>query len=203
MDLTMQGSLIVQHQREPVQLGIAKALRFDRFYGGEHVIAIVARTAVALSDQAELLGKREPSCILNMATINHIGESADTLPCFVSQPNRTGDLAINVGGLFAAAQIFDRLIAPSCRHPEGDAATGAAAIEPKHKAGLLRCSAMVERIDAERAMFANQARRNLFEEIEARPPHQRPVAKHPQILWGGFLSGGGFNRHFGEALSEQ
>jgi hypothetical protein len=45
---------------------------------------------------------------------------------------------------------------------------------------------MVERIDAERAMLADQPRRDLVEELEARPPHQRAIAEHPQVAFGQF-----------------
>ena len=46
------------------------------------------------------------------------------------------------------------------RDAERDAAAGAAAVESEHQAGLLRRAAMDERIDAERAVFADQPRRN-------------------------------------------
>ncbi len=86
-----------------------------------------------------------------------------------------------MGGLLAAAQILHRVAAQLGRNPEGDATAGAAAVEPEHQAGLFRSAAMVERIDAERAMFADQPRRSLFNELEARPPHQRAIAEHPQV----------------------
>ncbi|MEI9925081.1 MAG: hypothetical protein WDN50_17550 [Bradyrhizobium sp.] len=30
-------------------------------------------------------------------------------------------------------------------------------------------------------MFADQSRRNLLEEVEARPPHQRAIAENPEV----------------------
>ena len=89
-----------------------------------------------------------------------------------------------MGGLFAAAQIFDCFSAQFCRDPEGDAAAGAAAVEPEHEAGLFRRAAMVEGIDAERAMLADQPRRDLLDERKTRPPHQRAIAEHPQVGFG-------------------
>jgi hypothetical protein len=40
---------------------------------------------------------------------------------------------------------------------------------------------MDEGIDAERAVFADQPRRNPFDELEARAPHQGAVAEHPEV----------------------
>jgi hypothetical protein len=40
---------------------------------------------------------------------------------------------------------------------------------------------MNEGIDAERAVFADQPRRNPFDEFEAWPPHQGAVAEHPEV----------------------
>ena len=72
-------------------------------------------------------------------------------------------------------------VALSRRNAERDAAAGAAAVEPEHQAGLFRGAAMVERINAERTVLADQPRRNLFDEVEARPPHQRAIAEHPEV----------------------
>ena len=70
-----------------------------------------------------------------------------------------------------------------CRDPERDAAAGAAAVEPEHQARLFRRAAMDEGIDAERAVFANQPRRDPFDEFEAGAPHQRAIAEHPEVAW--------------------
>src|SRR4029077_18293285 len=121
---------------------------------------------------------------------------------FVFEPNRSHDLAVDVGGLLAAAQIFNRFVAPLRNHPERDAAAGAAAVQTEHEARLFRRATMVERVDAQRAVFADQARRNLLDDLEARPPHQRSVAENPQVVSGGFGSGGDFSGHFQGGLSE-
>src|SRR5579863_5055650 len=132
----MQRRIVVQQQRELVQLSVAETLRFDRFYGGKHVIAIVSGTAMSLPDEAKLLGRREPSGILHVAAIDHVSKRTEPLAGFVCEPHRTRHFAIDVGGLLAAAQIVDRFLAPACRDAEGDAAAGAAAVEAKHEAGL-------------------------------------------------------------------
>ena len=102
-----------------------------------------------------------------------------------------------MGGLLAAAQIVHGAAALLGRDPECDAAAGAAAIEAEHEAGLFGRPAMVERIDAERPMLADQPRRDVFDELEARPPHQRAVAEHPEVAFGQFRFGGDFRWHRG------
>src|ERR1700738_4239936 len=141
------------------------------------------------------MSQREPSGILHMTTIDHIGQRADPLPGFVFKPDRTHHFAIDVGGLLAAAPLVHGVAALLGRDPECDAAAGAAAVEAEHKAGLFRRPAMVERIDAERAMLADQPRRDLLDELEARPPHQRAVAEHPQVVFEQFRFGQGFRWH--------
>ena len=86
-----------------------------------------------------------------------------------------------MGGLLAPAQISDRRLAPAGRNAERDAPAGASAVEAENQPRLLRRSAMVERIDAERPVLADQPRRDLLGKIESRPPHQRTVAKHPEV----------------------
>ena len=57
----VQRAVVVQHQGELMQLLVAKALRLDRFYGGQHVVSVVAGTAVPLQHVVQLFGERQPS----------------------------------------------------------------------------------------------------------------------------------------------
>ena len=88
------------------------------------------------------------------------------------------------------------------RDPERDAAAGAAAVEAEHKAGLFRRAAMHEGVDAERAMFADQPCRDLLDELEARPPHQRAIAEHPEVAFGQFRFGQDLGWHRGDAYQK-
>src|SRR5271155_5850130 len=116
-----------------------------------------------------------------MAAIDHIGQRADALPGGVFEPDRTHHLTIDIGGLLAGAQIFDGGVTKPGRDPERDAAASAAAVKSEHEAGLFGGAAMIERIDAQRAMLADQPRWDLLDKFKARPPHQRAVAEHPQV----------------------
>src|SRR6516225_852029 len=135
---------------------------------------------------AQLLRARQPSRILHMAAIDHIGKRADALPRIVLEPHRAHHLAIDGGHLLARTQIGDRLPAVFCGHAERDAAADAAAIEPEHQSRFFRRTAMDEGIDAEGAMLADQPRRNPLDEFETGPPYQRAIAEHPEVAFGKF-----------------
>ena len=119
-----------------------------------------------------------------MSAIDHISERADPPARVVLEPDGARHFAIDVGGLLALPQIRNCGLAPAGRNAERDAPAGAAAVEPKNQPRLLRRSAMVERIDAERPMLADQPRRHLLGKIESRSPHQRTIAEHPEIAVG-------------------
>jgi hypothetical protein len=54
----MPRRVIVQHERQLVQLRVVETLRFDRLHGRENVVAIVSGAAMPLPDVAKLVGKR-------------------------------------------------------------------------------------------------------------------------------------------------
>src|ERR1700754_596076 len=166
-----------------MQLRVAKPLRLDRLDRCENIVAIVAGLAVALLHMAQLLGKRKPAGILDMAAVDHVSERADALPPLVLEPYRAHHLAVDAGDLLALAQIGDDGAAVLLRDLVCDAAAGAAAVEAEHQARAFGRAAMDKRIDAERAVFADQPRRHLLDELKARPPHQRAVAEHPEVAF--------------------
>src|SRR5947199_5243652 len=131
---------------------------------------------MALSDVAQLFGERQPARILNVTAIDHISQRADALSRLILQPHRSDHFAIDGRDLLARPQVGDGCRTMLLRDPKRDAAAGATAVEPEHQAWFLRCAAMDKRIDAERAMFADQPRRDLLDEFKTRPPHQRAIA---------------------------
>src|SRR5271168_2696744 len=94
-----------------MQLGIAKPLRLDGSHGLKHIVAVVAGAAMALPHVTQLFMQRKPSGILNMATVDDVSERRDPLARIVFQPDRAHDFAVNMGGLFAGAQIADDFVA--------------------------------------------------------------------------------------------
>src|SRR3954451_18419446 len=118
-----------------------------------------------------------------MSAIHHVSKRADALPWLILQPNRPHHFAINGCDLLTGAQVSD---GRQTSDPECDATTGAAPVEAEHKARPLRCSPVDERIHAQCSMLADRACGHLFDKFEAWPPHQRAIAKHPEVAFGQF-----------------
>src|SRR4051812_42805728 len=139
---------------------------------------------MSLPDIAELVGKREAPGILNMAAVDHIGQRADPRTRIVVEPDRAHYLAIDMGGLFALAQIGDGGIAPVGRNAEGDAAASASAVEAEDQARPSRWAGVFDGKTARRGLPADRPRRLRFDESKARPPHQRAITEHPEVMIG-------------------
>jgi len=122
-----------------------------------------------------------------MAAIDQEDEGCDVARRRPCERNATRGFKVNGGYLFAFAQIRDGGTAIRCRHPVGDAAAGAAAVETEHEARLFRSAAMNERIHTQGAVQPDEACRGALKVREARPPHERTVTKHPKIFIGGRL----------------
>src|SRR5262245_28912506 len=140
--------------------------------------------------------------ILRMSAIDRIAQRIDSpfrlaVQCYAAQ-----QLAVHRRGLLAVAQIFQRRGPLLRRDPVGDAAAGAAEIEPEHEAGPFRRAAMIERIDAQRTVHAEDMRRNVLDEFETRPPDQRAITEDPEVF-GGMIEGGGWGVHCGRRLAYQ
>ena len=54
----------------------------------------------------------------------------------------------------------------------------------EHQTRTLGRPAMVERIDAERPVGADQACFDPLQKLKARPPHQRAIAENPKVFVG-------------------
>ena len=63
----------------------------------------------------------------------------------------------------------------------GHAPARAAAAKPHHQAGLALRAAVARREDAQRAVITVRASERLVLVVEARRPHERAVAEHPEI----------------------
>ena len=64
------------------------------------------------------------------------------------------------------------------------APTGAAAAQAHDQSGLALRAAIARRQDAQRAVIAMRPAERLVPEVEARRPHQRAIAEHPEIALG-------------------
>ena len=165
-----------------VQIGVADTQPLQFLDGGEHVVAAGARPAVTLSREVQLFREAQPSSVLAMSPIDDITQRMHAFLRVVVEPNPPPSLTIDLGYLFAGAQVFDCFRAPGRGHPVSDAAAVAAAIQSEHQAWSLRSSAMHERIDAQRAMGAHKACAAPLKEVKSGPPHQRSIGEDPEVL---------------------
>ena len=99
----------------------------------------------------------------------------------VEQIDRPDRFYVNIGDLLTLAKIGKRCVASLGDHTERDATAGAALVEAEHKSRIFRRAAVMERIDAERTVRADQRRGGLLAELEAWSPHQRAIAEHPKL----------------------
>src|SRR6202158_1225445 len=136
---------------------------------------------MSLAYQLELAFEIESPGILRMAAIDHIDDSIRLAAC---QPDAAHGFEIALGHLLACAQICEGGLAARRRHPVGDAAATAAAVEAEHEAGLFRRAAMDEGVDAQRPMQTDDPGRDAVQVLETRPPHQGAVPEHPKIFVG-------------------
>src|SRR5690242_8699042 len=127
----------------------------------------------------------EPARILPVAAVDDVAERFDPLLRILIDPDRAPCFAIDQCDLLAAAQIFDGGGALLGGDAIDDATAGAAVIEPEYQAGSFRRAAVHERIDAERAVSAEQPRIMPLDIVEARPPHQRAITEHPKVIRAG------------------
>src|SRR5262249_32843920 len=143
--------------------------------GGQDVVATRTRAAMTLARVVQLLGDAQSPGVLAVSPVNDIAECMHTFPRIVVEPNPAPCFAIDQRYLFTSAQVFDCFRAFCRRHTVGNTAAIAAAIQTEDQAWLLRGSAMHERVHAKCTMGAHEPRVAPLEEVEAGPPHQRPI----------------------------
>ena len=119
-----------------------------------------------------------------MSAVDHIAKRRHPPLGIATQPDGSHGLAIDHGGLLTRPQIRKRLTALCSSDPIRHAAAGAALVEAKHQARPFRRSAMDERINAKRPVGADEPRLDPFNKVEARPPDQRAIAEHPEVVGG-------------------
>ena len=147
--------------------------------GGRHIGGVAAGDADALPHQPQdfLLG--QPPRILPMALIDRVDEGVQDAA--IVEAGAQNHLPVDHGHLFALAQIGDGRLPVTRGHLEGHAPAGAAPVEPQHQPRARGGAPMHMGIDAERAMKAMDRRQMALHVSKARPPHERTIAKHPEI----------------------
>ena len=167
-----------------VQEGIVAALGLDFGDCGQNVISVRPGSAMTLTYEVDLALQIQAPGILGMAAINQVNKGSYVARRRCGERDAAHGFEVDGGDLFAFAQIRHGGLAVGCRHPVGDAAAGAAAVEAEHQAGFFRGAAMDEGVDAKRPVEPDEPCREAFQIGKARPPHQRAVPEHPKIVVG-------------------
>ena len=123
----------------------------------------------------------KPAGILRVPAVGHVAHRFPLAARAVEQAHLLRRFNIDIRDLLARTEIGKGLVALLGGHTECDAAARAALVEPEHETGMLKRAAMMEGIDAERPVRADQRRRRPLAEGKARLPHQRAVAEHPKL----------------------
>ena len=147
--------------------------------GGRHIGGVATRDADALAHQPQDLVLGQPSRILPVALVDGVDQRVQDAAIVKARAQH--HLAVDHGHLFALAQIGDGRLPIQSRHLEGHAPAGAAPVEAQNQPRARGGAAMHMGIDAERAMKAMDRRQMALHESKARPPHERTIAKHPEI----------------------
>jgi len=140
---------------------------------------------MSLPYQMGLMLKIKASGILRMLRSTRKDEGCHVARRHRCKRNATRGFKVNGGYLFAFPQIRDGGTAIRRCHPIGDAATGAAAVEAEHEAGLFRGTAVNVRIHTHTPVQPDEPCRDAFKIRETRPPHERTVTKNPRFFIGG------------------
>src|SRR5271166_3281757 len=165
-----------------LRLPIAELLQ-----GGDRrndIIAVCARQTVTLAHVMQLLLKRELAGILGVTAVDHVTECRYSLLGVTPQPDRADDFPIDGCDLLALAQISNGIGALGNAHPVGDTPAGTASIQSENESRPLRSPAVDEGIYAQRPVRPDQPSLYPFDKWKIGPPHQRAIAKHPEIFVG-------------------
>ena len=116
-----------------------------------------------------------------MLAVNDKAQSLDALQTVIK--HHIGHaLDVNRRHLLTRLQIGPRFRRLCGFDAKSNAPARAARIQPEDKTGTLRCAPMDMAVNTKSTMIAMQPRRPTLGKLKSRPPHQRAISKHPQIL---------------------
>ena len=145
------------------------------------VVDARAAHADALRDQARAAVQVELAHVCRMRGIGHEGERAHGAPARLHRNQRR---LVHPARHLAIPE--PRECAAQARRVNAirDAPARAAAAQAHHQPRLALRAAIARGQDAQRAVVAVRQRGRLVRVVEARRPHQRPVAEHPEVALG-------------------
>ena len=137
-----------------------------------HIVAAAAKLALSLIHQAEDLLCGKLASILGVGPVDDVGERFDRFLA-IRNRNTFDNLEINMGELFPLAQISQRLVPSRSRNFKHNTPARPAPVKSEDEAWRRWCTSVLMRVDAETAVESVQRARQLAQELETRPPHQR------------------------------
>lgn len=142
---------------------------------------VVAGFATCDPNDARFRCQRQGTGILWMCLFYDVAQGLHCRSSTIAEADAPTFFTIDAGDLFAFTQIADHVVCLACSDAKSDALAAAAAVKTEHEPRALRCAAVMDRVDAECAVQADQSGANRFQVVKARSPDQRPVAEHPQV----------------------
>jgi hypothetical protein len=145
-----------------------------------YILAAAAKLTLSLVHKTEDLICSQIARILGVSAVDHESERFNRFR-EAHRLNRLHNLEINLGELFPLAEVSERFVPPGSRNLKQHTTARTPTVKPKDEAWQRWCTSVLMRIDAETAVESVERARQLAQELEARSPHQRTVAKHPAI----------------------
>ena len=158
-----------------------------------HVIEGVADVVDARAADADpLRHEPRPAVQVELAHVRRVrgirdeGEGAHDLARCARprEPHRDEARLVHAARHLAVPEPGERAAQPRRVDAIRHAPAGAAAAKAHHQARLVLRAAVARRQDAQRAVIAVRPAEDLVLVVEARRPHERPVAEYPEITFG-------------------
>ncbi len=145
------------------------------------VVDARAARADSLCDQARAAVQVE---LADIRGVHGVGDERKRPHC--SCPNLDRDQArlVDPARHFSVPEPRERAAQPRCIDAVGHAPARAAAAQAHDETGLALRAAIARRQDAKRAVVAVRAAERFLPVLEARRPHERAIAEHPEVAFG-------------------
>ena len=146
------------------------------------VVDARAARADSLCDQARAAVQVELADIRGVHGIGDERQGADLLAG--GEAHRNQARLVHAPRHFAEPTARKRAAQARCIDAIGHAPARAAAAQAHDKTGLALRAAIARRQDAERAVVPVRAAERFLPVLEARRPHERAIAEHPEVAFG-------------------
>jgi hypothetical protein len=168
--------------QDALEVRVAHADLVHVIEGVADVIDAGAADADSLRHEPRPAVQVELAHVRRMRGIGDEGERADVAPR--GQPHRDEARLVHAARHLAVPKPGERAAQPRCVDAVRHAPAGAAAAKAHHQAWLVPRAAVARREDAQRAMITMRSAEGLVLIVEARRPHKRAIAEHPEIAFG-------------------